>query len=65
MNISYCPDCISYNTECSVDTEDWNEPCKYYSPRYITCEVCGETYDVDVGCIKCETRKEAEGVDEA
>ncbi len=29
---AYCPNCESYGGECSVDYEDWNEPCPYYKP---------------------------------
>jgi len=57
--MAYCPDCISYNTECSVDPEDWGLDCDRFEPRYKVCEVCGETYDIDAGCINCACAAEA------
>lgn len=31
--MTYCPDCVSFRVECSVDPEDYYEPCPYYRPK--------------------------------
>ena len=31
--MTYCPSCISYGEECSVDSEEWDVECSYYMPR--------------------------------
>jgi len=31
--MTYCPDCVSFGVECSVDPEDYTEPCPYFKPR--------------------------------
>ena len=27
---AFCPSCVSFKVECSVDPEDWDKPCDYY-----------------------------------
>ena len=57
--MTYCPACTSYQVECSVDPQDFEEACKYFKARIQTCRDCGETYDIDVGCLYCEMESES------
>ncbi len=29
---TYCPECSSYQEECSVDALEWDKPCSYFKP---------------------------------
>jgi hypothetical protein len=31
--MSYCPSCISYPLECSVDPSEWDLPCKHFQSK--------------------------------
>ena len=31
--MTYCPNCISFEDECTPDPEDYSEYCRYFKPR--------------------------------
>ena len=52
--MAHCPNCISYNVECTVDQSEWDRDCPYYKPRTQECSVCHHDYDIEAGCVHCE-----------